>query len=181
MYTDPSTGEMKNGVMKVSYRHEECIRILVERPFITQTELAQIFGVTQGWMCQVMSSDAFKARLAEAKLEVHGPAIATAKEKLEAVVSASLDRLLEKLSGPMAMPKDETVLRAVEISTKALGYGARDANAAPSAQFIINLPGKAASEGEWAGRYQKTPGGVVDVEMKEVGTPVPPEKTGEKE
>lgn len=172
MWKDPETGELKNGIAKVGYRHEECVQILVQRPFITQRELAGIFGVSESWLSSVMSSDAFKARLAEAKLEVHGPIIASVKEKLEHLAHASLDRLLSKIEGPAAMPKDETLIAAATLSTKALGYGARaPGDSERGAQVIINLPSKAPNESAWATRY--TPGGSVEVIENGAGTPAP--------
>lgn len=172
MWEDAGTGEKRKGIAKVGYKHEECIRILQVRPFISQGELAEIFGVSQSWMCQVMGSDAFKARLAEAKAEVHGPAVASVAEKLQQLAHASLDKLLTKIEGPAAMPKEETLLKSLELSTRALGYGARDSGqGGGGAQVIINLPGKVVDEGAWASRYTKSPGGVSDAIEVKPGTP----------
>ncbi len=161
-----------HGIKKVGYKHEECIRLLILDPFMTQAKLAETFGVSQGWLSRVMSSDAFRARLAQAKEEAYGPAMSTVAEKLEELAHASLDRLKEKIEGPLgSLVKEETLIQVAKISTTALGYGARPAGESerPNVQFVVNLPGKAPTEADWASRH----GGRVDqgevIEMP--GTP----------
>jgi len=175
MWKDPVTGEMKDGIAEVRYTHEECIRLLVANPFMTQRELAQMFGVTEAWMSQVMRSDAFRARLAEEKEKFWAPILGSTSEKLEALASASLDKLLDRIAGPAAMPKDELLLKSAQLATTALGYGARPAGergAGATAQVIINLPGKVQNETAWAERYS-TPRGVSDAIEVRPGTPDP--------
>lgn len=149
--------------------------MLVAKPFMTQRELAAHFGVSENWMSQVVRSDAFRARLAEEKEKHWSPILATNAEKLEALAAASLDKLLEKVQGPAAMPTDKLLVETAKLTTAALGYGARPSGerSGPAAQVIINLPAKAPDEKSWATRHAPSPGGIIDVPSEGSGTPAP--------
>jgi hypothetical protein len=94
-----------------------------------------------------MNSDAFQARLAERKTELVDPTIAaTIDEKMKALAAKSLDVVLEKLT---VTNSAELGLKALEITTKALGYGARQQNLNVQQNFVVALPSKSVSAGEW--------------------------------
>jgi hypothetical protein len=115
---------MGQAIAKVRYTHEALIDMIVGNPAVSQGELAAHFGYTEGWISQVIASDAFQARLAARRADVVDPLLLrSVKEKLEGLAHRSLDVLQQKLEAPMVA--DATVLKAVELSTKALGYGAQ--------------------------------------------------------
>jgi hypothetical protein len=164
----PPEEKAKPTLLEVRYTHEACIDRVILQPGITQRELAREFGMSEVWMSTVFRSDAFQARLAERKKEVIGPLFATMEEKLAAASHAALDKLTERLIGPVAM-KDEVLVRSAEVLLSATGYGARDRKEGSGSTVIINMPGKAPSEAAWAQRY--TPPGVSDAVEIRGGTP----------
>lgn len=158
MFTDPLTGEKKNGIMQVRYSHDAMIDLIVAEPTVTQKKLAEIFGRTEGWISLVVNSDAFQARLAERRAELVDPEIvASIQERLQAVASASLAKLHERLSDPARVLNDDFLFRTAELSTKALGYGARTpAAGSTNVAVIVQVPNKAASVQDWSARYSST-------------------------
>ena len=118
----------------------------------------QQFGYTQGWLSRVMNSDAFQARLAARKTEVVDPQLVLSiDEKLRALASKSLDVVLDKLA---VTQNPDTALKALEVTSKALGYGARQQNLNVQQNFVVALPPKAASAEEWVAAHgQGLPGG----------------------
>lgn len=114
------------GIKKVHYTHDAMIDILIGHPSISQNDLAAFFGYSASWISQVLNSDAFKARLAERRGEIIDPTLtATFEEHLKGMAARSLAILEEKLNGPANLIPDNLALRTLELSTKALGYGAR--------------------------------------------------------
>ncbi len=111
-------------IAKVRYSHDAMIDMIVANPWVSQNHLAQVFGYTPAWVSLVMSSDAFKERLAARKAELVDPAlVASIEERFRAMVTRSLEVLQEKLSAPASVVPDNLALRAVELGAKALGLG----------------------------------------------------------
>lgn len=157
MFRDPVTGEQKNGIAEVRYSHAAMMEMILENPSISQQQLAIHFGVTPGWVSQVVRSDAFQAKLHEKREELFGPLAATIREKFEAVAAASLDKILEKLSSPLPVT-DKFLIESAQLAKDALGYGAKAGNTTQTnLAVVVQLPSKAASEAAWSARY---PGGV---------------------
>ena len=119
-------------IKKVSYTHDAMIDLVIADPSISQGRIAAYFGYTPAWISQVMSSDAFKERLAERRGEIVDPRLkATLDERFEAVVTRSLDVLLEKLSTSPDLVPDQLALQAAQLGAKALnrgGFGRSETN-----------------------------------------------------
>lgn len=114
---------------KIRYTHDAMIDLIIAQPAISQNQLAAHFGYTASWVSQIIASDAFQARLAERRDEIVDPAIrASVEEQFKGLVLRSLDILREKLANPATAISDNLALRALELSSRALGYGARDNN-----------------------------------------------------
>lgn len=123
------------GVGKVHYTHSAMIDQIIANPCISQNQLASYFGYTAGWVSQIISSDAFQAQLAARTGELVDPILQTSIEaRFKGLVSRSLEILAEKLNGPSANIPDNLALRALELSSRALGYGAR-----PEAKIEVNV------------------------------------------
>lgn len=119
-------GAPKPAVQKVSYTHDAMIDMIVANPGISQRELAEKFGYTAPWVCQVIASDSFQARMAARKEELVDPVIrATLEEKMKALVARSIDILMEKLDKPSHTIQDGVVLKALELGAKGLGMGVK--------------------------------------------------------
>ena len=114
------------GVTKVSYTHDSMIDMILADPCVSQGQLAARYGYTAGWVSQVISSDAFQSRLAERAGDLIDPTIrASVEERFKGLVYRSLEILKEKLERPAAQIPDNLTLRTLELSSRALGYGAR--------------------------------------------------------
>lgn len=135
-------------IARVKYSHDAMIDLLIANPAISQGELAQQFGYTQAWVSRVVNSDAFLARLAERKNDLVDPTIAlTLDEKFRALANQSLDVIMEKLT---VTKNPDTAMKALELSSKALGYGARQQNLNVQQNFVVAMPQKVASPEAWA-------------------------------
>ena len=145
------TESAAGAIARVSYTHDSMIDLIIANPAISQGAIAQHFGYTQAWVSRVFNSDAFQARLAARKTEIVDPQLVlTIDEKLKALASKSLDIVLEKLT---VTNSAEMGLKALEITSKALGYGARQQNVNVQQNFVVALPQKAATADAWANRY----------------------------
>ena len=152
------TESAAGAIQRVRYTHDALIDMIIANPATSQGELAKMFGYTQGWLSRVMNSDAFQARLALRKEEVVDPQLVLSiDEKLKALASKSLDVVLDKLA---VTQNPDTALKALEITSKALGYGARQQNLNVQQNFVVALPPKAANATEWAAVHG--PGVVID-------------------
>lgn len=139
---------LKHGTKPV---HEAMVDTLIAHPATTPAQLAVMFGYTVEGVRIVMRTDAFREKLAERKGELVDPLLtAKVEDRLNALADLSIQKLLEKLNNPA--PSDKLVLGAAELSTRALGYGAR--KDAPTVQnFIAVVPPTAPNAQAWAETY----------------------------
>lgn len=141
---------------KLRYTHDAMLDMILAEPGISQGQLAAMFGYTETWVSLVLNSDAFQARLAERKEELIDPVIRQAvEERLRAVANTSMEVIMNNLA---ANPTPEVALKAMEISTRALGYGAKvPANSNTNVQVnvaqVAVVPQKVTSSQEWAQLY----------------------------
>jgi hypothetical protein len=142
--------ESKQAIQKVRYSHDAMIDMIVGNPWISQGELARNFGYTEGWVSQVIASDAFQARLAQRKNDLIDPHLrATIDERFKGLVVRSIEILMRKLDAPTGQVSDELALKALEVASKAAGYGAKSAQVQVNTQFVVQVPGKSASSADW--------------------------------
>jgi len=148
----------RHGVRKLSYSHLDCIDFIIQRPEVTQNELAQRYGYTPSWISLVIASDAFQAELAKRRDEVLSPEIrASVEERFKALIHRSQGVLLEKLNTPGCPPA--LALGVLGTASKALGYGARDLNVQVNQTFVVELPRAAESSQAWSETHR-----VIDVQ-----------------
>lgn len=113
-----------------NYSHDKMIDLILTNPGITQNELAAVFGYTPGWISQVINSDAFKAKLAERSREVIDPVvIASMEEQFQGILARGLELTRAKLDATdkegNSVVSDNFLLRSMELSSRALGYGSK--------------------------------------------------------
>jgi len=115
-------------IQRVNYSHDGMINLIIANRGISQNALAAHFGYSPSWISQVMSSDAFQARLLERAGELEDPTIrASIEDSLKGLVSRSMEILKIKLNEQdVAKIPDNLAIRTLELSTRALGYGARE-------------------------------------------------------
>jgi hypothetical protein len=98
--------------------------MLIAHPRIQQNEIAVIFGYSAAWVSTVMSSDAFKSRLEQRRMELVDPEIRLKlEERFKALTHRSLQVLQEKLCQPALQVPDGLALKALELGAKCLGIG----------------------------------------------------------
>jgi len=125
---------------KVRYTHDAMIDMIIANPGVSQNRLAIEFGYTPAWVSTIMSSDAFKARLANRREEIVDPALLmTVEEKFKAVTERSLAVLAEKLAQPVSQIPDNLALRAAELGAKAIGVGGHAPPPAVPADYLATL------------------------------------------
>lgn len=113
-----------SGIAKVSYTHDALVDQILANPSISQNALAVHFGYTPAWISQILTSDAFQARLAARRSELVDPqVIASVESNFKALVLRSQEILLERLNRPNV--ETGVALRALEVASRAAGYGAR--------------------------------------------------------
>ena len=101
--------------------------MLIANPIISQDELAVQFGYSASWISIILASDAFQAFHAKRTAELIDPALrATIEDRFKGLVYRSQEILLEKLRAPAASIPENLALRTMELSARALGFGARD-------------------------------------------------------
>jgi hypothetical protein len=140
-------------IQKVRWNHDAMIDYMLANPDQTQGEIAAVFGYTQSWLSIIVNSDAFQERLAERRQEVVDPVLrATVEDRFKALAARSAEVLLEKLD---AAPSEKTALAALEITSRALGYGAKGPQTAVQVTFapVAVVPAKELSSEAWMQSY----------------------------
>lgn len=172
------TASAENAIARVKYSHDAMIDLILANPGVTQNALAAHFGYSVPWVSRVVNSSAFQARLAERKTELVDPTIVmNLEEKLEIMAHQSIDILTEKLA---TVKNPDMAFKALELSTKALGFGARQANVNLQQNFVVAMPAKVPDAASWAEKHagsqagfsiSMTPGVVEDATVIDPGTP----------
>lgn len=107
-----------------NYSHDAMIDAIIASPGITQNELAAKFGYSVSWISQVINSDAFQSKLAARAHELRDPLIvASMEEQLKGVFARGLELTRERLAAQNV--SDNFLLRSMDLSSRALGYGAK--------------------------------------------------------
>ena len=145
-----STKSAANALQRVNYSHDAMIDVIIAVPGCKQDTIAEHFGYSVGWVSRIMCSDAFQKRLAERRTEIINPGLVTTfEERLRGLAAQSLDILVDKLDvtetvDPVTgkvLPVDNSgmALKCLELSAKALGYGARQTNVAVQTNFSLKI------------------------------------------
>ena len=147
-------------VKRISYTHDAMIDLVIADPLISQGQLARHFGYTEGWVSQVFNSDNFRERLAERKEEIVDPVLKMSiEEKLRGLVDKSIEVLMKKL---IEAPNGALAIKALDSGSRALGYGARNAQGnVTQNNYIALVPPTAPSAAAWVEQYK--PGAFMDV------------------
>lgn len=107
---------------KTNYSHDAMIDLIIASPGISQGQLAAHFGYSEGWVSNIIASDAFQAMMAKRREEVIDPMLkATLEERFKGLVVRSLHVLMKKLEQP-DVPAN-VAIRAAELGAKSLGLG----------------------------------------------------------
>lgn len=111
-------------IKKIRYSHDAMIDLIIASPGISQNEIAAEFGYTPAWISTVMSSDAFKERLAFRRGEIVDPTLTlTLEERFRGITERAAQVLQDKLSAPSHLIPDNLALKALELGAKGVGAG----------------------------------------------------------
>lgn len=143
-------------IAKVRYTHDAMIDLIIERPEISQRQLAQEFGFTESWVSIVINSDAFQERLAHRKAVLVDPRlVASIEDRLDSLARRSLDKLLERLDNNQPISNGDLVRMAQ------LGVGDRNKQpqgpAVENNLYVVNIPPKASNSQDWLNSAQGAP------------------------
>jgi hypothetical protein len=134
-------------IQRTHYSHEAMIDEIIANPNIKQNELATKFGKSVPWISRIIGSDAFQAALAKRREDITDPfLIATVEERFKGLAFQSLDIIAEKLE---TTKNTDLALKALDVSVKALGFGARGPSNAIQNNFVVQLPLKSNNSEEW--------------------------------
>lgn len=156
---------------KMRYSHIAMAETLVANPWMSQNELAAMFGKSPSWISTIVCSDAFQSLLEQKRAELVDPELRlTIKERLQALTVKSLQVLQQKLHDN---PSDGLALRALELGSKGLGVGQQQETIlVTSEERLAGLAQrlKALSGGTGSLQSPRTPPAaeVFDVESREV-------------
>lgn len=147
------TAWSKHAIQRVSYTHDAMIDLILLKPEVTQREIAAHFNLSEVWISRVRNSDAFLARLAQRKSDLIDPMIVVSfEEKMRSLADISADIVAEKLEATRDVG---LAFKALEMSTRALGYGARQQPQVANT-FVVAMPTPSADATSWAAKH--TPG-----------------------
>lgn len=126
-------------IAKLRYSHDAMVDLILAEPWISQNDLAAKFGYSASWVSQIIASDAFQAKYAERSKALVDPAVlASVNERFRGMVLRSQEILMTKLGVAAKDVPDNLALRTLELSSRALGYGAVPA-APPAKPAEIHL------------------------------------------
>ena len=119
--------------------------LLLSPPGENQGAVARRLGYTQAWLSRLLSSDAFQTRLAK-RLEALEPErqemfkarFASIEEEARGILMASLNKLSARLDDPAGVP-DELLIRSATMTSKLLGYGAKQEASVPKVEMHVHL------------------------------------------
>jgi hypothetical protein len=129
-----------NGIQKLKPVHEALLDLIIAHPDWKQRQYAHSLGYSQGWMSQILASEAFRKALAKRRDEVIDPVIkASLSERFEANVRLALNLISRRLHSKDV--SDNFILRVAEMGSRALGL-----EAAPQSPVDLKIHLHAMSE-----------------------------------
>lgn len=113
-----------DALQKVGYSHDKVIDVILANPRVKQKDIAAIFGYNEGWLSRMMSSDSFKLRVAQRRVELIDPIVtAGIQERFQALAHRGLEIIQDKLDQHADVVDSNLALKAVELGARGLGIG----------------------------------------------------------
>jgi hypothetical protein len=110
-------------IQRITVRHEAIMDYLLANPTQKLGDVARHFNMTQGWLSQVIHSDAFQALLSEKQNIIFHESVLPLREKMMNVAHLALDRLSETL--PMET-ETRTLSQVAESVLDRLGFSPKN-------------------------------------------------------
>lgn len=139
--------------VKTAITHDRIIDFMLANPEATNREVAAQFGFQPQSISIIINSDAFQARYTKRKTELIDPILAASIEsRLKVLAAVSAEIVAEQLE--LNRTDKKFALEVLQASTKGLGLGLpKQAVNAVQANFVVSLPGPAASSSEWMSKF----------------------------
>lgn len=164
-----STASAANAITRVKFTHDAMIDYIIANPEVKQGHIAKVFGFTEAWISRIFCSDAFQARLAARKDELVNPVLVQGLEdRFKGLAMQSMEILEAKLE---ATKSPDLAIKALELSTKALGYGARKENVNVQNNFVVHVPNKIEDAQQWAAAHRPQVASIAPAEAQVVDVP----------
>lgn len=112
------------GIAQLSNAHHAIMEYLMVHPNVSLGAVAKEFNYTQAWLSCVINSDCFQDALKEKRDVLFHHTILPIKDKMVALASRSLDRMLERI--PLETDSD-IIRKTTEGVLDRLGYGTKTA------------------------------------------------------
>jgi hypothetical protein len=141
---------------KTQITHDAIIDFIMANPTMTNKEIAEFFGYREPTSISIIvNSDAFKARFESRKEELLDPILrVTIDDRIRALSAKSSEILMRKLE---TTDDGQFALKVFEASSRAGGYGLPKNAPVIQQQFVVGLPGPAASSAEWMNKFAHSP------------------------
>lgn len=110
---------MADIIQAMKPRHEAIIDFIVLNPWVPLGEVALHFQCSVAWLSTLMRGDLFKARLSERQDKLFDSAATTTEDRLDALATRSLERLLERIETEQDTSK---LNKVAETALRATGY-----------------------------------------------------------
>lgn len=142
-------------VAKVRYSHEALCDMLLAQPWSSQKDIAAYFDYSEAWVSQLLQSDALKEYMIKRKVELMDPLLrASMEERLDGLARRSIDILQAKLDLPIDKVSSEVAIKALDISTRARGYGAGAKGVSITQNFVVAMPEKSVNGEAWVEKHR---------------------------
>lgn len=143
-------GQVKKGLRTIT--HDAIIDYVLSNPRSTRSQIAEAFGYkSAGSVTIIINSDAFQARLHARRETLIDPLIlGNVQDRIKGLADRSVEILEEKLR---TSADGGFALKVLEVTQRAGDYGASAKAGSVQTQFVVNLPGPAASSNEWMSKF----------------------------
>jgi len=108
------------------YKYEAIIDLMLAKPQMKKSELAERLGLTLPWLSQIINSSGFRARYNERRREYNAELDGRLTARLYEMAEKGMARVVEKLDDDEAVD-ERFALEASTRALRALGYGTKPA------------------------------------------------------
>ena len=108
-------------IQKIKNKHKAILEMMVSNPEMTQRDIAKEFGMTEGWLSQIINSDIFQAQLEEMQEARFHRTLIPLESKLSALAHSALDELSDQMAAG-AIKSQEALKETAEMALDRLGY-----------------------------------------------------------
>ncbi len=107
-------------IQKMGMQHEQIMRLLIARPFMSLRELAIETGYTVPWLSVVINSDCFKSKMKEMQDGMNSGLVQDVGTQLKATLQVGMEQMRHLLNNEGNI---QNVNSSVEMMLKMSGYG----------------------------------------------------------